>query len=118
MGGYRHRSELIPFVPLRPLISDCVVTIPVPGAMAVRIIFDQNMDTTNLPAVGTFTITSDGVPLVVTPIAWDTPLLLACNTAGDPPAVSAYVRQNCHDDNVLSAKGTYARKQSNLQWFP
>lgn len=118
MGDCRNLSEPIPFVPSKPVIVDCEVTIPVPGAMAVNIIFDQPMDTALLPAVGTFTITSDGVPLVTTPIAWATPTKLGCNTVGDPPAVTGWVRQNVHDPLCVSALGTFARPQVDLQWFP
>lgn len=89
-----------------------------PGAMAVNIIFDQAMDIGLLPTVGTFTITSDGVPLVVTPVGWATSTKLSCNTCGDPPAVTAFVRQNVHDPLCVSALGTFARPQSDLQWFP
>lgn len=118
MGDCRNRSVQIPFVPLRPVIADVEVTIPVPGAMAVDIVFDRPMDTASLPTVGTFTITSDGVPLVVTPIAWSDPIRLGCNTTGTPPAVTGWIRQNVHDSLCISAEGTYARPQTDLQWFP
>lgn len=103
---------------LRPLIIDVEVTVPVPGALAVNIVFDQDMNVALLPAVGTFTVTSDGVPLVVTPIGWATARKLSCNTDGDPPAVTAFVCQNVLDVLCVSSLGTFARKQSNVQWFP
>lgn len=118
MGDCRNHSEQIPFVQLRPLISDCEVTVPVPGAMAVNIIFDQPMNVGALPAVGTFTITSDGVPGPCTPTAWADPTHLGCQTALDPPAVTGFVRQDVLDTNCYSALGTYARPQGNLSWFP
>lgn len=89
-----------------------------PGAMAVNIVFDQAMDTALMPVVETFTITSDGVPLTTTPVGWSTPTKLACNTNGDVPIVAGYVKQNVLDELCVSAHGTFARKQSNVQWFP
>ncbi len=86
--------------------------------MAGNIIFDQPMDEGLLPTVETFTITSDGVPLVTTPIAWISPTELQCNTTGNPPAATAYVKQNVLDPLCVSALGTFARPQSNVQWFP
>lgn len=118
MGGYRRNFEPIAFVPLRPLIVDVEVTVPVPGAMVVNIVFDQAMNQALLPAVGTFTVTSDGVPLACTPVAWTSATKLSCNTVGTPPVVSGYVKQNVLDVLCVSALGTYARKQSNVQWFP
>lgn len=105
-------------MPLRPLIIDFEVTVPVPGALAGRIVFDRDMDTSLLPVVGTFTLSSDGVPLVMTPVAWTGLRRLDCNTIGTPPVVSGFVRQNVLDELCVSAAGTYARPQSDVQWFP
>lgn len=118
MGGCRNRSGQIPFVSLRPLIVDVEIVVPVPGSLAVNIIFNEPMFVGALPSLGTFTLTSDGVPLACTPAAWVTPLKLGVNTTGNPPAVSGFVRQNVLDPNCYSAKGTYARPQTDLQWFP
>lgn len=118
MGGYRLNSVQIPFVPLRPLIIDFEVTIPVPGALAGRIVFDRDMDTSVLPTVETFTLSSDGVPLLMTPIVWTGTRRLDCNTTGNPPVVSGYVRQDLFDPLCFSSLGTYARPQSDVQWFP
>lgn len=118
MGGYHSHSRRMPFVQLRPLIVDCVVTLPVPGAMVVNIVFDQPMDMGLLPTVGTFTVTSDGVPLVTTPVAWVSATELSCDTGGTPPGVSGFVRQNVLDPLCVSAVGTFARPQADLQWFP
>lgn len=97
---------------------DVEVVVPVPGSLAVNIIFDQPMYVGALPSLGTFTLTSDGVELACTPQAWITPLKLGVNTTGNPPAVTGFIRQDVLDPNCYSAKGAYARKQSNLQWFP
>ncbi len=86
--------------------------------MGLDIVFDQDMDDSVLPAVGTFTVTSDGVPLVCTPTVWSTVRKLSIMTTGTPPVVNAFVKQNILDVNCFSALGTYARKQSDLQWFP
>lgn len=105
-------------LPHRPVIVDVIVTVPVPGAMGLRIAFDQYMGTGSLPVVGTFTVTSDGTPLVTTPTSWASPTLLDCTTTGTPPVVSGYVRQNVLDPLCFSALGTFARPQADLQWFP
>ena len=86
--------------------------------MVGNVIFDQPMNTGVLPAVGTFTVTSDGVPGVVTPVAWSSPTELNCNTLLTPPVVTGFVRQNVLDPLCYSVLGTFARKQSDVQWFP
>jgi hypothetical protein len=95
-----------------------VVTVPVPGAMGIRIVFDQFMDGGQIPVVGTFTLTSDGAPLVVTPTNWANPTSLDCTTTGTPPVVSGYIRQNVLDPLCYSIPGAFARPQADLQWFP
>jgi hypothetical protein len=86
--------------------------------MAGNIVFDRDMDTAALPTVDTFLISSDGVPLVTTPIAWTGPRRLSCNTTGNIPVVSGFVRQDFFDSLCISAAGTFARPQSDVQWFP
>lgn len=108
----------IPFVPLRPLIIDFEVTVPVAFNLAGRIVFDQAMNTGVLPALGTFTLTIDGSEFDMTPVAWTGDRRLDCNTVGSPPVVNAYVRQNFRDPNCYSLLGTFARPQANVQWFP
>lgn len=109
---------MTPFVPLRPVITDFEVTVPLPGLLAGRIVFDRPMNTAALPALGTFTLTSDGVPVDMLPVNWQSPTQLDCNTTGDPPVVTGFVRQNVLDTNCYSALGTYARRQANVQFFP
>lgn len=86
--------------------------------MAIDIEFDQPMDVGALPTAGTFTCTSDGVPLVCTPIAWSDATHLGCNTTGTPPVVTGFIRQDIQDPLCYSALGTFARPQPDVQWFP
>lgn len=105
-------------MPLRPLIVDFEVTVPVPGALAGRIVFDQSMDTSVTPSLGTFTLTIDGTPWSMTPVGWTGTTKLDCNTSASPPTTTGYVEQNLLDTNCRSALGTFARKQSKVQWYP
>lgn len=97
---------------------DVVVTDPIPGQLAVDVEFDQDMNTGVLPALGTFTITSDGTPLACTPTAWSTVRKLNLLTTGNSPVVTGFIRQNILDVNCYSALGTFSRPQPDLQWFP
>jgi len=105
-------------LPLRPLITDFEVTVPVPGALAGRIVFDQAMNTGTIPSVGTFVLTIDGTPWAMTPVSWTGNNKLDCNTSASPPVTTGYVRQDVLDPLCYSALGTFARPQANVQWFP
>jgi len=100
------------------VIVDFVVTVPVPGSLAGQIIFDQSMDTGHLPAVSTFELTVDGTPFAMTPTSWTDSDKLNCSTLASPPSSTGYVRQLVSDPNCYSSLGTFARLQSNVQWFP
>ena len=105
-------------LPPKPLIIDFEVTVPVPGALAGRIVFDQDMDTGVVPSVGTFLLTQDGTPFPMTPVGWTGTDRLDCNTTASPPTTTGFVRQLILDTNCRSALGTFAKPQSNIQWFP
>ena len=118
MGGCRNLSELITFVMPRPLMTDFTVTTPIPFRGDIH--WDRPMDEAVLPALGTFVLTVDGTPYECTPNSWSSSTQLNISTVGMPgaPAVSAFVRQTVLDPNCRSLAGTYARPQSNVQWFP
>lgn len=118
MGGCRKYSVPIPFVPLRPLIVDLAVTVPIPPLIGITIEFDQAMNQGVLPSDVTFEVTIDGVPAAVNVLAWQDATHLDCQYTGAVPIVSGYIRQLILDTNCVSLLGTYARPQSNVQWFP
>ena len=118
MGGSRNRSGQIPFVPFRALITDVVVVVPVPGNLGVGIDFDKPMDESVMPDALTLEVKIDGTDYACTPSSWATSTRLNCSTTASVPVVDAYVRQIKLDTNLLSAEGTFCRKQKSLQWYP
>jgi len=105
-------------LPHRPVIDDVVVVVPVPGSLGIGIQFDQAMDTSVMPDAATLEVTIDSVVYPCTPSAWSGDRQLNCNTTASSPAVTAYIRQLKQHANLLSAMGTFARKQADLQWYP
>jgi len=118
MGGCPKDFGLIPFVPLRALIVDVQITIPIPPNVGIDIEFDQPMNQTVLPGNTTFEMTIDGTPLAIVVNGWSDATHLGCTYVGAMPAVDAFVRQLVLDFNCQSLLGTYSRPQSNVQWFP
>lgn len=108
----------IAFVPLRPLIQDAWVVVPIPPTIGVFIEFDQAMDQSVIPGNSTFQFLIDGVPKAVTVSGWNSATELSVTYSGSLPTVSAYVSQLILDINCRSVLGTFARPQGYLQWYP
>ena len=105
-------------LPLRPLIVDVQITVPIPPNVGIDIEFDQAMNTSVLPGNLTFRIYIDGGGLDVTVNGWTDSTHLGCTYVGALPTTSGQISQIRLDTNCYSALGTYARPQSALTWYP
>ncbi len=118
MGGFRHRSGLTPFVQPSPRMVVAGITFPGPPFFAVRTGWSQQMDTGVTPALASFDVVVDGVPLPIASWVWASPFFSDITVIFPAPVVSGFFRYNFVDVNLRNSSGTIAVAPQIIQFFP
>jgi len=117
MGGCQSPCVPIPFVPPNPKFFSAQQLGPAPFAW-VRVVFNMAMDVGVLPALASFRIVVDGVPIIPTGIVWTPPQSLDLTWNNPDPAVTGTVQLIVVDNNLRSSIGTIATAPQEMAFFP
>lgn len=119
MGGFRNRSELIPFVPHNPLVIGSTYIGGAAGFKVVSVEFDVPMDVTSLPDIPDWNVVADSVPFAVFAPLWFDATHLRWTYAGAlDPVVDGFINLNVNDPACRDTNGTAANFPQTSQFFP
>ena len=112
---FRSRLSL----PLDPIMWEGFINVTGPPLTQIEIGFNQDMDTSVIPAPASFLNLRDGIPQAFTIPAWDAPNnRLFCQWTGDPAFVLGTMELITEDPNLRNASGRTAKPHGPQQWFP
>lgn len=100
MGGYRSRSEQIPFVQPSPIVIGAVVISPLPFNVMIDLEFSRIMDTGKVPGNVNVEIVVDGNPSWLTFNSWTDATHARYRYAMAWPPTTATVQLKVSDPNL------------------